>query len=486
MLLLEGSALENKTEMVNCSGSEVDIRENFFREEKLLWRGVHVVQINRLTSEEQCRQACQSPGASESHRCNWSVPYQNYCLLLQCHQLSVCQNAGEEDIKDLLAETVSSKQEPGLFPHQSHPQKRERMLNAQIDQHSVENTFSLIAQTHNIRLRHLPGVEKRDVPSASNVTSNATSNATTTAPAMTTSITNATFSTTYEATAKASNTPGGSNISTTAISSSPFSPPHDNISAPISSSVTQMVMTSQKLGSSSSVPVLSPTPAPRTLPSEAGTQAQQPGLGATSSSAPHPDSLSTAGADLKMLTTALTTPIPRDAGTSSSASTRATAPIPTESSHSVNPVHAGTSPGLKPEANTAIASLNESASPLGSTTGAMVLTTTSTVATTTEHGVKSTSDVFSTTMAPTDAAKTTAPGLTETQDTDNDYLLIAAEPLTQYLVDKSSLLAVLLVGTFFFLTVLVLFLMQAYESYKKKDYTQVDYLINGMYADSEM
>uniref|UniRef100_A0A2K6FHH5 Chromosome 11 open reading frame 24 n=1 Tax=Propithecus coquereli TaxID=379532 RepID=A0A2K6FHH5_PROCO len=26
----------------------------------------------------------------------------------------------------------------------------------------------------------------------------------------------------------------------------------------------------------------------------------------------------------------------------------------------------------------------------------------------------------------------------------------------------------------------------AYESYKKKDYTQVDYLINGMYADSEM
>lgn len=28
--------------------------------------------------------------------------------------------------------------------------------------------------------------------------------------------------------------------------------------------------------------------------------------------------------------------------------------------------------------------------------------------------------------------------------------------------------------------------MQAYESYKKKDYTQVDYLINGMYVDSEM
>ncbi|XP_059705170.1 uncharacterized protein C11orf24 homolog [Haemorhous mexicanus] len=446
-------------------------------------RGVHVVQINNLTSEEQCRQTCQSPGASGSHRCNWSVPYQNHCLLLQCHQLSVCQNAGEQDIKHLLAEIVNSKWEAALFHHQNHPQKTERMLNARIDQHSVENTFPLIAQTHNINLRHLLGIEETDdTTSTRKLIAN---DATTTAPAIT-NITNATFSTTYEATAKASNTPGGSDTFTTTMSSSAFSPPHGNISAPTSSNVTQMVMTSQKLGSSSSVLVLSPTSAPLTVPSEAGTQAQQPRPGTPSSSTPHTDSLTTAGADLKLLTTALTTPIPQDAGTSSSVSTRATAPIPTESSHSVNPVHAGTSPDLKPEVITATVSLNESASPLGSTGGAMVLTTTSTVATMTEHGVKSTSDVFSTTMAPTDAAKTTASGLTETQDTDNEYLLIAAEPLTQYLVDKSSLLAVLLVGTFFFLTVIVLFLMQAYESYKKKDYTQVDYLINGMYVDSEM
>ncbi|XP_037994988.1 uncharacterized protein C11orf24 homolog [Motacilla alba alba] len=444
-------------------------------------RGVHVVQINRLTSEEQCRQACQSPGASGSHHCNWSVPYQNHCLLLQCHQLSMCQNAGEQDIKDLLAEIVSSKWEPAQFHRQSHPQKTERML---IDQHSVENTFSLIAQTHNIHLRHLSGVENTDVTTSTRKLNE--TDAATAAPAITTNVTNATFSTTYKATAKASNTPGGSDTFTTTMSSSAFSPPHGNISAPASSNVTQMVITSQKLGNSSSVPVLSPTSAPVTVPSKAGTQAQQPGPGTTSSSAPHPDSLTTAGAGLNMLTTALTTPVPQGAGTSSSASTRATAPIPTESSHSVNPVHASMPPALKPEANTATASLNESASPLGSTRGAIVLTTTSTVATTTDHGVKSTPDVFSTTMTLTDAAKTTASGLTETQDTDNEYLLIAAEPLTQYLVDKSSLLAVLLVGTFFFLTVIVLFLMQAYESYKKKDYTQVDYLINGMYVDSEM
>jgi hypothetical protein len=48
------------------------------------------------------------------------------------------------------------------------------------------------------------------------------------------------------------------------------------------------------------------------------------------------------------------------------------------------------------------------------------------------------------------------------------------------------LLVVLLVGVTLFIAVLVMFALQAYESYKKKDYTQVDYLINGMYADSEM
>lgn len=89
-------------------------------------------------------------------------------------------------------------------------------------------------------------------------------------------------------------------------------------------------------------------------------------------------------------------------------------------------------------------------------------------------------------MAPADGPQTTASGLAGAQDTSDEYILIAAQPLAQYLVDKSSLLAVLLVGTVFFIAVIAVFLMQAFESYKKKDYTQVDYLINGMYVDSGM
>uniref|UniRef100_A0A8C6G054 Prostate androgen-regulated mucin-like protein 1 n=1 Tax=Moschus moschiferus TaxID=68415 RepID=A0A8C6G054_MOSMO len=70
--------------------------------------------------------------------------------------------------------------------------------------------------------------------------------------------------------------------------------------------------------------------------------------------------------------------------------------------------------------------------------------------------------------------------------TQGRYLLVSSEPLALSSVNRSFLLAVLLLGVTLFITVLILFALQAYESYRKKDYTQVDYLINGMYADSEM
>ncbi|KAJ7416949.1 hypothetical protein WISP_67910 [Willisornis vidua] len=420
-----------------------------------------------------------------NRHCNWSVPYQNHCILLQCHQLSVCQNAREQDIKDLLEEIVSEKWKTVLFPHQSSLQRKERMLNAEVDRYSVENLFSSTAQARKIHLRHLLEVENGD-NTINTEKSIASSDATPTAGAVTTNITNATVFTTTLETAKASKAPGTSNRVTKTMASTAFSPISSNISASTSSHVAQNVTTIQKSGNSSSVSVLSPasTSAPLAVTSKAGTQTEQsnPATTTTTTNAPHSNSPTTAGADLKTLTT-LSLQDPR---TPSTASTHAMALIPLEKSPSANPLPVSTLPDLKSEASTATTSLRESTSLLGSTRGAIVLTTASTVATTIGHGIKSTSDISSTAMAPTDAPKTTASGLTETQDKDNEYLLIAAEPLTQYLVDKSSLLAVLLVGTFFFITVIVLFLMQAYESYKKKDYTQVDYLINGMYVDSEM
>ncbi|KFP37741.1 hypothetical protein N324_11740, partial [Chlamydotis macqueenii] len=196
-------------------------------------RGVRVVQINRLTTEKQCRQACQSPGASGYHHCNWSVPYQNRCLLLQCHQLSVCQNAGPQDIKDLLGEIVSGKMETVLFHHQSYPQKKERMVNARVDQHNVKNLFSSTVQTHKIHLRHLLFHGSEDVatntrkPVATAATTTAAT--TTAATAVTTNIANATVLTTaYETTARASNTHGDSGLLAETMSSTASSPTSGN------------------------------------------------------------------------------------------------------------------------------------------------------------------------------------------------------------------------------------------------------------------
>lgn len=60
----------------------------------------------------------------------------------------------------------------------------------------------------------------------------------------------------------------------------------------------------------------------------------------------------------------------------------------------------------------------------------------------------------------------------------------AGAVLTKQLVDTASLLVVLLFGLLFFLVTVSVFVKLAYDSYKRKDYTQVDYLINGMYSDS--
>ncbi|XP_054027969.1 uncharacterized protein C11orf24 homolog [Dryobates pubescens] len=257
-------------------------------------RGVQVVQVSRLSSEQQCRQACQSPAAAGNHHCNWSVPYQSHCLLLQCPQLSVCQAAAEQDLR--LAEATPAAASSPTSGSSRGPE------------------------------------------------------------------------------------PGG---------------------------------TVESSGHTSSVSVPSPGSAALPVPSAAGAE----------------------------------TP-PRE--------------------H----LEPGTSSVPPPALST----------PLGSTGGGEVFPPASPAETVPGPGMEPTALPSSPAAAP----RTAAPGPAGAQDTDSDYLLVAAEPLTQYLVDRSSLLAVLLVGTGFFITVLVLFLMQAYESYKKKDYTQVDYLINGMYLDSEM
>lgn len=58
--------------------------------------------------------------------------------------------------------------------------------------------------------------------------------------------------------------------------------------------------------------------------------------------------------------------------------------------------------------------------------------------------------------------------------------------LSRKLWDTCTLLAVLIFGLLFFIISVLLFLRRACESYRKRGYTQMDYLINGMYSDTRL
>ncbi|XP_068800723.1 uncharacterized protein C11orf24 homolog isoform X3 [Struthio camelus] len=452
-------------------------------------RGAHIVRINRLTTEKQCRQACKGPAASGKWHCNWSVPYKNRCIFLQCRQLGVCQDAREQDIKDLLGEIVLRKRRTDLFHHQRYPEQMEKMVNAMTEQQNTENLLSSTAWTHKIHSRRLLGVvnDTETTHPGKTATNAATTPVTTsTAAAATTNGINTTvFAAASETGVKASNASEGTgDVLTKAMSSTASSPTSDNVTASVSNNVTKPMTTTEKSGNSSSGPISeSPSP-PLAVTSEAGTLPPSEQFNKAARTSPS-STVTTVGVVPKIpsTNTATTTLIPPDARTSSSAAARTAALTTSVRSHSSNPIPDVTSLNPEPEESTATTTLSKLA------TSAVVSTTAPTTQATTGHEIKSMSHIPSTkrmTTVPANAPGTTVSGLAGTQDTDHGYLLIAAEPLTQYLVDKSSLLAVLLFGTIFFITVIVLFLTQAYESYKKKDYTQVDYLINGMYVDSEM
>ncbi|KYO41567.1 hypothetical protein Y1Q_0006335 [Alligator mississippiensis] len=61
--------------------------------------------------------ACKNLSVSGHHSCNWSMFYQNHCVLLYCRHLGVCQNARAQDIKDFLGEFILKKR--SLEPNQT-------------------------------------------------------------------------------------------------------------------------------------------------------------------------------------------------------------------------------------------------------------------------------------------------------------------------------------------------------------------------------
>ncbi|CAL8358403.1 unnamed protein product [Lota lota] len=157
---------------------------------------------------------------------------------------------------------------------------------------------------------------------------------------------------------------------------------------------------------------------------------------------------------------------------------------------STKPDVSATAPSTNPTALT----LSQTTSPLTAapprtTTTTTPSTTTTTMISTSEKNPQSPSSALEpktsvTTGAPVELSTSTTTFTATTAAAARSVNSPISTAVVSHLADTASLLAVLLFGLLFFLVTVALFVMQAFESYRRKDYTQVDYLINGMYTDS--
>ncbi|XP_065260113.1 uncharacterized protein C11orf24 homolog [Emys orbicularis] len=461
-------------------------------------RGTRVIRINRLSSEKHCRRTCRGLSPSGNRYCNWSVFYQNRCVLLHCRHLYVCQNASAQDIKDLLGELVLKKREAQPLGQTS------RQVESNTSQENQTESQATVPPSPSAQVRTVM-TGTRTIPPAV-ITTTVTTTTTTTTKATTTQSTKGTPGEISTATpsAKGNETAEMLGVLTAnpTIPTGTTSPAAFSLSSNNDTSSSTPTATFEKTSNKVFISGTTKAPAPLSQTTIATSESkvrtavsQRKYHNATiaTRSTPTPSTVITVG--VGPLTTSLsivaTTDSLQDLQTHSPDSA-VTNPSSKSASPTVPTIKA-TSSTLEPLTTTVERPQNITGKPsptIPVRTKTSATNQPSTKATTGPGVITTTYSTFLTkltTMGPTNAPKTTALGVgRDEQNTDYDNLLIATGPLTQYLVDTSSLLAVLLFGIIFFITVLVLFAMQAYESYKKKDYTQVDYLINGMYADSEM
>ncbi|TFK00098.1 hypothetical protein DR999_PMT17795 [Platysternon megacephalum] len=459
-------------------------------------RGTRVIRINRLSSEKHCRRTCRGLLPSGNRYCNWSVFYQNRCVLLHCRHLYVCQNASAQDIKDLLGELVLKKREAQPLGRTS------RQVESNTSQENQTESRATVPPSPSAQVRTVMTGTRTTPPAVITATATTT---TTTTKATTTQSTKGTpgeISTTTPS-AKGNETAEMLGVLTAnpTIPTSTTSPAASSLSSNNDTSSSTPTATFEKTSNKVFTSGTTKAPAPlsqtaiATSESKVRTavsQTEYHNATIATRSTPTPSTVITVGVGplTTSLSVAATTDRLQDLKTHSPDSA-VTNPSSKSASPTVPTIKA-TSSALEPLTTTVERPQNIPGKPSPTIPVRTKTSATNQPSTkaTTGPGVITTYSTFLTkltTMSPTNAPKTTALGIGRNeQNTDYDNLLIATGPLTQYLVDTSSLLAVLLFGIIFFITVLVLFAMQAYESYKKKDYTQVDYLINGMYADSEM
>ncbi|XP_062973133.1 uncharacterized protein C11orf24 homolog [Elgaria multicarinata webbii] len=450
--------------------------------------GVQVTHVYLLSSEKHCEQACKGPTISGIRYC-WSVLYQSHCVLLRCPQLSACQNASTQDVKELMGEfMIRKRRDHGVLNQTNNDEEsnkgREMLNKTTMAQTTIKVPLSSTTQATragdiavgppgNVAVT-MPSIAKKAI-TAIHVTT-----AISRVAAEPTAITNVSNHITT--------IPGNTTVSSPKTSSVPSIPPHITTSLaatfpPSNDSAVKVENTVSSKGTQASVGAAkNTTPTEPLLRTTAATLPTTTKLvvlptshkTVTAPKAPTPVSSVSVGNGAKPLSSS-TAPATHNPPTSMVINTTVTGPNSTVAATTLSAEFpAIATDKAKPTSEKATSTVTMKGAEISTTAQQMEMTSPVVMARTSFHPLPG----FTTSNPATLPKSTTVNQGKDQQDTGSENNFQQQ--------DSNLLLVALLFGVLFFVIIVVLFAIQAYESYRKKDYTQVDYLINGMYADSEM
>lgn len=391
--------------------------------------GIQVLKFRHVSRAEECNVTCDSVTDQDGLKCNWVVieDNQNICFYLHCPDISICKGATVEDVEAL---QTGKKSPIKIFLHRVRRKEK------------TNNTATVSVITTPAMANELLSVSNESATFAAAATNSSTES---------NKVTNVN---TNNATVAA--TPFGYTSSTISNTST------TNISTTLSS-ITTVMMTAQTAGNSKTT----------STPATSRTNSIQ--LTTINSSEISTDRESSA----PLIHRELTTLVPAGSNKSESLVTPKNISKDTTTSfwsYLTTTKLSSSTPKATKSSTVQLTTVTPTKVP---TTQLFLEATTKqkqiwTDAHTITGGVSQSPNIkIRTTVAFNDQKNYVFPS-------------VPAGALIKYLADTSSLMAILIFGLLFFLMSIILFAHKAFESYKRKDYVQVDYLINGMYADSDM
>ncbi|ETE73460.1 hypothetical protein L345_00703 [Ophiophagus hannah] len=446
--------------------------------------GAEIAHIYPLSNEKHCEQACKGSTGADNPYC-WSVLYQSHCVLLRCPQLSACQNTSRQDIKELMGEFVTRKRREHEAGHEINDTG-----NVTKELEVLKSSVSVQKPTEvPLLLRTTAGASTvNSTNNASLAKQNTSSLRTTTAILVNARVSQDVAGSTAiinNSTTKIQNNSTGSILNNTLSipSSRPWLTPTKGADRTTGIASTTKAKGTQESKLTSGIPekTISTEPLPRTMTTTALTTiATYPAPSTTlqklhRTSIPAPVNIGNGSQSAVNSSTVASTLQPSASTAKSTVHTVANTTMAATSAVTIKSAEFTTvkTDRIKPTPDKVIPPVFTKAADI--TTSQQILST--------SQSAKGTTSVQPLSVLPSTTPKMLSkPTSTIQSKTQKD----TGRENSFRQVDVSLLLAVLLFGVLFFVTIVILFAIQAYDSYKKKDYTQVDYLINGMYADSEM